>query len=123
MVRPDLHLPPAFVAWMAPFLAAFCQRSRDTAAALAVGALLAIGPRTVTNCLRALGLAEHPGFTAFHRLLNRNVWSGLALGRTLLRLLVPSFAPQIAACRQAAQSVGSGSSHRRSAHDTPGFHE
>ena len=85
MVRPDLHLPQAFVAWMSPFLAAFCQRSRDTAAALAVGALLAIGPRTVTNCLRALGLAEHPSFTAFHRVLNRNVWSGFALARTLLR--------------------------------------
>ena len=78
---------------MAPFLAAFCQRSRDTAAALAVGALLAIGPRTVTNCLRALGLAEHPSFTAFHRVLNRNVWSGLALGRTLLRQLVAGFEP------------------------------
>jgi len=78
---------------MAPFLTAFCQRSRDTAAALAVGALMAIGPRTVTNCLRALGLAEHPSFTAFHRVLNRNVWSGLALARTLLRLLVPVFEP------------------------------
>src|ERR1700753_4510503 len=93
MVRPDLHLPQAFVAWLAPFLAAFCRRSRDTAAALAVGALLAIGPRRVTNCLRALGLAEHPSFTAFHRVLNRNVWSGLALGRTLLGLLVPVFEP------------------------------
>jgi hypothetical protein len=93
MVRPDLHLPQAFVAWMAPFLAAFCQRSRDTAAALAVGALLAIGPRTVTNCLHALGLTEHPGFTAFQRVLNRNVWSGFALGRTLLWLLIPVFEP------------------------------
>jgi DDE superfamily endonuclease len=93
MVRPDLHLPQAFIAWMAPFLAAFRRRSRDTAAALAVGALLAIGPRTVTNCLRALGLAEHPSFTAFHRVLNRNVWSGLALARTLLGQLVPAFEP------------------------------
>jgi hypothetical protein len=93
MVRPALHLPQAFVAWLAPFLAAFCQRSRDTAAALAVGALLAIGPRTVSNCLRALGLAEHPSFTAFHRVLNRHVWSGLALSRTLLRQLVVAFVP------------------------------
>jgi hypothetical protein len=93
MVRPDLHLPQAFVAWMAPFLATFCRRSRDTAAALAVGALLAIGPRTVTNCLRALGLAEHPSFTAFHRVLNRNVWSGLTLARTLLGQVVPAFEP------------------------------
>jgi hypothetical protein len=93
MVRPALHLPHAFVAWLAPFLAVFCQRSRGTAAALAVGALLAIGPRTVSNCLRALGLAEHPSFTAFHRVLNRNIWSGLALGRTLLRQLLAAFVP------------------------------
>jgi len=60
MVRPDLHLPPSFLAWLSPFLAAFSRRTRSTTAALATGALLAVGPRTVTNCLRALGLAEHP---------------------------------------------------------------
>jgi len=109
MVRPDLHLPLSFVAWLAPFLAAFSRRSRSTTAALTVGALLAVGPRTVTNCLRALGLAEHPsanppgfaGFTAFHRVLNRvepsgspdNAWSGLALARTLVHMVVAAFVP------------------------------
>ena len=93
MVRPDLHLPPSFVAWLAPYLAVFSRRSRPTTAALAVGALLAVGPRTVTNCLRALGLAEHPSFTAFHRVLNRNAWSGLTLARTLLRAVVAAFVP------------------------------
>ena len=93
MVRPDLHLSPNFLAWLAPYLAVFSRRSRPTTAALAVGALLAAGPRTVTNCLRALGLAEHPGFTAFHRVLNRNAWSGLALARTLLRAVVAAFVP------------------------------
>jgi len=101
MIRPDLHLPPSFLAWLAPYLAVFSRRTRPTAAALAVGALLAVGPRTVTNCLRALGLAEHPGanppgfagFTAFHRVLNRNAWSGLALARTLLRAVVAAFVP------------------------------
>ena len=93
MVRPDLHLPPSFTAWLAPVLAAFSRRSRPTTAALAVGALLAVGPRTVTNCLRALGLAEHPSFTAFHRVLNRNTWSGLALARTLLGMVVATFIP------------------------------
>jgi hypothetical protein len=93
MVRPALHLPSGFLAWLGPFLAVFSRRSRPTAAALAVGALLAVGPRTVTNCLRALGLAEHPSFTAFHRVLNRNAWSGLALARTLLRAVVATFVP------------------------------
>ena len=58
-----------------------------------MGALLAIGPRTVAACLRVLGLAEHPGFAAFHRVLNRNAWSGLALARTLLRMVVAAFVP------------------------------
>ena len=93
MVRPDLHLPPSFLAWLSPFLAAFSRRTRPTAAALAAGALLAVRPRTVTNCLRALGLAEHPSFTAFHRVLNRNSWSGLALAHTLLRMAVATFVP------------------------------
>ena len=92
MIRPALHLSPSFLAWLTPYLAAFSPRTRPTAAALAVGALLAVGPRTVANCLRALGLAEHPGFTAFHRVLNRNAWSGLALARTLLRAVVAAFA-------------------------------
>jgi DDE superfamily endonuclease len=93
MVRPDLHLPPGFVAWLTPFLAAFSKRSRTTVTALAIGALLAIGPRTVTNCLRVLGLADHPSFTAFHRVLNRNAWSGLGLARTLLRAIVAALVP------------------------------
>ncbi len=93
MVRPALHLPPGFLAWLSPYLAVFSRRSRPTAAALAVGALLAIGPRTVTNCLRALGLAGHPSFTAFHRVLNRNAWSGLALARALLPAVVAAFVP------------------------------
>src|ERR1700712_3957900 len=79
------HRPASFLAWLSPFLGAFSRRTRPTAAALAAGALLAVGPRTVTNCLRALDLAAHPGakppgfasFTAFHRVLNRNTRSGL----------------------------------------------
>ena len=93
MARPALHLPPGFLAWLGPYLAVLSRRSRPTAAALAVGALLAVGPRTATNCPRALGLAWHPGFAAFHRVLNRNAWSGLALARTLLRAVVAAFVP------------------------------
>jgi hypothetical protein len=93
MARSELHLPPGFTAWLAPFLAAFFRRTRPTVAALAVGALLAIGPRTVAACLRVMGLTEQPGFAAFHRVLNRNAWSSLALARTLLRMVVATFVP------------------------------
>src|SRR3712207_3779143 len=93
MAHPEPHLPPGVTAWLAPFLAAFSRRTRPTAAALAVGALLALGPRTVAACLRVLGLAGHPGFAAFHRVLNRNAWSSLALAGTLLRMVVAAFVP------------------------------
>src|SRR3954462_14410054 len=93
MARPALHLPPGFTAWLPPLLAPFSRRTRPTGAGLAVGALLAVGPRTVAACLRILGLAEHPGFAAFHRVLSRNAWSGLALARTLARTVVAAFVP------------------------------
>jgi hypothetical protein len=57
MARP-IVLPKSFVAWLWPYLEAFSGRTRATVAALAVGAVLAVGPRTVTNVLRTLGLAD-----------------------------------------------------------------
>jgi hypothetical protein len=92
MVRPTV-LPKRFVAWLWPYLEAFSGRTRPTVAALTVGTVLAVGPRTVTNALRTLGLANEPGFAAFHRVLNRNAWSGLGLARTLARALVAAFVP------------------------------
>jgi hypothetical protein len=92
MARP-IVLPGSFVAWLWPYLETFSGRTRTTVAALAVGAVLAVGPRTVTNVLRTLGLADEAGFAAFHRVLNRNAWSGLVLARTLARALVAAFVP------------------------------
>jgi hypothetical protein len=91
MACPAPLLPAAFCRWLEPALAVFSPRCRAQAAALAVGALLAIGPRTVTNILRGLGLAGR--FSTFHRVLSRNTWSGLALARPLTRALVRVFAP------------------------------
>jgi hypothetical protein len=60
---------------------------------LLVGSILAIGKRTVTSCLRVMGLAQDNGFQNYHRVLNRARWSPLAASRILLRLLVAVFAP------------------------------
>lgn len=60
---------------------------------LLVGAILAIGKRTVTSCLRVCGLAHASGFQNYHRVLNRARWSALAASRLLLRSLVAAFAP------------------------------
>lgn len=93
MALPPVSLPQTFVAWLWPYLDAFSGRTRSTVAALTVGAVLAVGPRTVANLLRTLGLADDPGFASFHRVLNRNRWSGLKLARTLLNALVSAFVP------------------------------
>jgi hypothetical protein len=91
MARPAVALPHRFIAWLWPYLEAFSGRTRATVAALAVGAVLAVGPRTVTTVLRTLGLADAPGVAAFHRVLNRNVWSGLGLARTVASALIAAF--------------------------------
>lgn len=62
------------------------------AVVLVVGAVLAPGPRTVTAILRVMGLSHKRQFQAFHRVLNRAVWSSWAISRALLGLLLQTFA-------------------------------
>jgi hypothetical protein len=59
---------------------------------LIVGALLAPGKRTVTSALRVCGLSGEAHFQNYHRVLNRDRWSGLHASRILLDLLVETFA-------------------------------
>jgi len=58
-----------------------------------VGALLAPGQRTVTRCLRMVGLSRERHFVNYHRVLSRARWSGRGASRLLLGLLVTRFAP------------------------------
>jgi hypothetical protein len=67
--------------------------------ALVAGAILSQGPRTVASALRAsalraLGLADAPGFCKYHRVLSRARWSGLRGAKILLGLLVAVAASQ-----------------------------
>jgi hypothetical protein len=54
---------------------------------------LAPGRRTVTSALSIMGLREKTTFTNFHRVLNRNRWSGRACARCLLTLLITAVVP------------------------------
>ena len=60
---------------------------------LLVGAILAPGKRTVTAILRIMGLSQERHFQNYHRVLNRAVWSNLALSAVLLGLLLKMFLP------------------------------
>ncbi len=86
-------LSPVMVHALAPFAPLFSRRVWRYALALAAGALLAPGRRTVAAALRVLGLAEERRFERYHRVLSRATWSGLAVSRVLLGLLVTAFVP------------------------------
>jgi DDE superfamily endonuclease len=89
-----MFTPPVEVsAVLWAFAPLFTQPSWFRAQALLCGTLLAPANHTVTAALRALGLADAPGFQNYHRLLNRARWSARQVAQVLLRLLVEAFVP------------------------------
>lgn len=89
-----LHLvPPAMRPTIAPFVPLFSRRVWCHAQVLLVGGILAPGRRTVAAVLRVMGLSQCRLFQRYHRVLNRAVWSSLAVSRVLLGVLVATFAP------------------------------
>lgn len=81
-VAPDVEFQPLF-----------SKSVRKNARTLLVGAILAIGKRTVTACLRVMDKSDDRRFQNYHRVFNRAQWSTLQASRLLLRLLVSTLAP------------------------------
>jgi hypothetical protein len=77
---------------LAVFAPAFTRPTFAHALTLVYGAILAPGRRAVTAAVRAVGLDDERHITTDHRVLNRAVWSPLALSRALLGLIVAAFA-------------------------------
>src|SRR5947209_8979619 len=89
-----MFTPPVEVsAVLSAFAPLFTHPSWKRAQALLCGTLLAPANHTVTAALRVLGLAQHPGFQNYHRLLNRARWSARQVAQVLLHLLVEAFVP------------------------------
>jgi len=86
-------LPAEIIGVLAPFAQLFSERVWRHAQVLVLGALLAPGKRTVSSCLRVMGLAGEAHFTNYHRVLNRAAWSGLQASQILLGLLVRVVVP------------------------------
>ncbi len=117
-------LPPTMLHLLAPFAPCFSRRVWCHALVLVAGAILAPGRRTVAAALRAMGLEHDQRFERYHRVLSRAEWSGLAVGRTLLGLLVAAFVPsgplvvgvdETVERRRGAQDRGQGDLPRRGA--------
>ena len=101
--------PPEMVAILAAFAPLFSHCVWTKAQALAVGALLATGPRTVCAVLRILGKGQEPHFINYHRVLNRDAWSCLAAGQILLGLivaLIPGDCPIVLAADETVERRG-----------------
>src|SRR4051812_46002403 len=88
------HVPEPLAAWMGPFMTGLTRPTWRHALVLVAGAILAPGRRTVAAVLRVVGLGQAPTFTNYHRVLNRNRWSGRAAAGRLLHLLLAAFAPE-----------------------------
>jgi DDE superfamily endonuclease len=86
-------LPAELLPLIVEFQPLFSKSVWENAQTLLVGAVLAIGKRTVTACLRVMGKSEDELFQNYHRVLNRARWPALEASRLLLRLLVSIFAP------------------------------
>jgi len=78
---------------LAPFAQLFSDRVWLHAQVLVVGAILAPGKRTISSCLRVMGLAWEYHFTNYHRVLNRATWSALQASKILLGLIVVLLVP------------------------------
>jgi hypothetical protein len=89
-----LLLPVRLAPVILAFAPLFSQRVWPQARTLLLGAILAPGQRTVTSCLRILGLHQERRFVNYHRVLNRARWRGREASRILLKLLVNRFLPK-----------------------------
>ena len=87
-------LPAELLPLIVEFAPLFSKPVWEHVKVLLVGALLATGKRTVTACLRVMGMSQEIHFQSYHRVLNRARWSALAASQILLRLLVATFAPK-----------------------------
>lgn len=89
MPTPPAELLPLIV----EFQPLFSRSVWKNAQTLLIGAILTIGKRTITACLRVMGKSDDKNFQNYHRVLNRAHWSALEASRLLLRLLLSTFAP------------------------------
>lgn len=86
-------IPAELLPFIVEFQPLFSKSVWVNAQVLLTGAILAIGKRTVTACLRVMGKSDDQRFQNYHRVLNRAKWSALKASRLLLRLLIAAFAP------------------------------
>lgn len=88
-----MFLPAEIIAVLNSFRPAFSRPTYEKAIELVLGTVLMRGRRTVASALRAIGKDQNQNWSKYHHVLNRSRWSGLAVSRLLLKLIVDTFIP------------------------------
>jgi DDE superfamily endonuclease len=83
-------LPADLINLIVVFQPLFTKPTWEHAKVLMLGALLARGKRTVTACLRVVGLQDEKHFQNYHRVLNRAQWNSLQASKIIFGLIVMS---------------------------------
>jgi hypothetical protein len=81
-------LPAELLNLIVVFQPLFTKPTWEHAQTLLLGALLSRGKRTVSACLRVVGLSEEKHFQNYHRALNRAKWDSLQASKILFGLIV-----------------------------------
>ena len=81
-------LPADLLDLIVVFQPLFTKPVWEHAKILLMGVLLQRGKRTVTSCLRVVGLIKEKHFQNYHRVLNRAKWDALTASQILLGLIV-----------------------------------
>jgi hypothetical protein len=89
---PLVTVPPCLLEMLAPCRGAFGAPGFVTFVALTVGALGALGPRTITGMWIATGLADRFHWSRAHRFFSETKWDPDTVGLLLARLAVSLFA-------------------------------
>ncbi len=86
-------VPTILLSWLAAFQPCFTAPVWNRILVLVGGTVLAPGKRTVTQALRVMGLADKPGFSRYHEVLNRARWDARDVARRLLLDLLAVLSP------------------------------
>jgi len=81
-------LPAELLNLIVVFQPLFTKPTWEYAQTLLLGALLQRGKRTVTACLRVVGLCNEKHFQNYHRVLNHAKWNLLQASKILLALII-----------------------------------
>lgn len=93
-------LPTIIIALLSTFESCFTKPTWEHARTILIGAILCPTKRTVTACLRVIGLSHEKKFDKYHRVLSHASFDAFSLVKILLGLLIimiPSGSPIIIA--------------------------